>query len=353
MHTHKVPDISSRAWKAAVLLTAAFCVGLADAARAHDPGLSSLELHVTSSRIAATLSLAAADARLVLDEGHGRLDTLALEAIELRIDGLRLRAVVEGRPVSNDAGAAIHVTFDRVTGSHLTVRSRVPRRLAFGHRELLTVLDAEGRLLADRMLDAQADELAIDLDRAQQDRGTAVQFFALGIRHILGGYDHLLFLGALLLRVRRWQEVVKTVTAFTVAHSVTLALAVLGFVRAPGGIVEPLIAASIVFVGLENLLRGQVDSRWKVTFAFGLVHGFGFAGALQELGVGTHSIDVAAPLASFNVGVEIGQVAVAMLLWPVIRWLNAQAARRVLLAPACSLLVVAAGAYWLIQRTIS
>jgi hydrogenase/urease accessory protein HupE len=87
----------------------------------------------------------------------------------------------------------------------------------------------------------------------------ASQFLALGVRHILSGYDHLLFLGALLLGVRRLRDVVTTVTAFTAAHSMTLALAVLGFVQVPAAVVEPLIAASIVWVGLENLAR---PARW-------------------------------------------------------------------------------------------
>jgi hypothetical protein len=108
---------------------------------------------------------------------------------------------------------------------------------------------------------------------------------------------------------------------------------------------------SIVAVGVENLMRGQVDSRWKLTFAFGLVHGFGFAGALQELGIGTGA-DIVAPLAWFNAGVEAGQLGVAMMAWPLIRRLNARPALRVRLAPVCSVLVVGAGAYWMMERIL-
>ncbi len=102
-----------------------------------------------------------------------------------------------------------------------------------------------------------------------------------------------------------------------------LSLAVVGFLHVPAAVAEPVIAASVVFVGIENLLRGQMDSRWKLTFAFGLVHGFGFAWALRELGVGARSVGVTAPLGWFNAGVEMGQIGVVILLWPIIHHLNA------------------------------
>jgi hypothetical protein len=105
-------------------------------------------------------------------------------------------------------------------------------------------------------------------------------------------------------------------------------------------------------VGIENLVRGQVDSRWKLTFAFGLVHGFGFAAALRELGLGSNAFDVAVRLACFNGGVEVGQLGVVALMWPVIRRLNAAPQLRVRLAPACSLLVIGAGGYWMMQRLL-
>ena len=178
------------------------------------------------------------------------------------------------------------------------------------------------------------------------------EFFELGLHHILGGYDHLLFLVALLLGVCRLRSVVTTVTAFTLAHSVTLSLAVLGFVAAPPALVEPLIAASIVFVGIENLMRDPGGSRWKLTFAFGLVHGFGFAGALRDLGIGADGAGVALPLACFNAGVEAGQMAVVAALWPILRALNARPAWRLRLAPAASVAIIIAGGYWLVERAM-
>ena len=181
--------------------------------------------------------------------------------------------------------------------------------------------------------------------------GGAAQFGSLGVRHILGGYDHLLFVCALLLGVRRLSVAVRTITAFTVAHSITLALAAMGVANAPSSVIEPLIAASIVFVGLENLVRTDVGSRWPLTFAFGLVHGFGFASALQDIGIGSRAAEMLAPLAWFNLGVEAGQIVVAALLWPLARLLSAPTALR--WRVACSVMIVAAGAYWVIERTVS
>lgn len=303
-------------------------------------------------QIVAVLSLSALDASGIARGVPGDLDALALEAIELRLDGVRREASVGRPPLDGDSRTDVQLTFERAGGTRLTVRSGVPRRLARGHRELLRIRGADGQLLAERMLDQEADELAIDLGLPAGRPTTAEQFFALGVRHILGGYDHLLFLGALLLGVRRLADVAKTVTAFTAAHSLTLAAAVLGFVRAPAAIVEPMIAASIVYVGLANLLQQHVDSRWKLTFGFGLIHGFGFAGALQELGVGAGATGVATPLGSFNAGVEAGQIAIAMLIWPLIQCLNARPLLRVRVAALCSALVAAAGAYWLAERTL-
>jgi len=138
-------------------------------------------------------------------------------------------------------------------------------------------------------------------------------YLQLGIEHILGGVDHLLFvLGLLLLVSRRWGPMIKTITAFTVAHSITLALATLGFVHVPQAPVEAVIALSIMFVASEVLHaragRPGLTARspWLVAFAFGLLHGFGFANALNEVGLPQNAIPVA--LLLFNVGVEVGQL---------------------------------------------
>lgn len=137
-------------------------------------------------------------------------------------------------------------------------------------------------------------------------------YFVLGVEHILGGIDHLLFVLCLLMIVKGNWALVKTITAFTVAHSITLALATLGFVRVPQAPVEAVIALSILFLAVELVKqqRGKSDlamrAPWVVAFIFGLLHGFGFAGALSE--VGLPQADIPLALLMFNVGVEAGQL---------------------------------------------
>ncbi len=153
---------------------------------------------------------------------------------------------------------------------------------------------------------------------------------------------------------RLW-PVIKIVTAFTIAHSITLSLAALDVVVIPSEIVEPAIAASIVFVALENFFSRNVDRRWIVTFVFGLVHGFGFAGALQEFGLPRGAIVPA--LATFNIGVEIGQIAIVLIVVPVLigldRLLAADGAapvRASALVYALSGTITVLGSYWLLSR---
>jgi hydrogenase/urease accessory protein HupE len=193
----------------------------------------------------------------------------------------------------------------------------------------------------------------------------AAAYLRLGVEHILFGFDHLLFVLALVILVRDWRRVALTVTAFTIAHSITLAAATLGFVNVPGPPVEASIALSIVLVAVEilNARRGQpsLTARlpWLVAFSFGLLHGFGFAGALAEVGLPQHAIPVA--LLFFNVGVEMGQLvfvaAVLSLIWLLGRvasqiWQAAVVKRtfdRLDVTAAYGIGTVAA--YWLIERT--
>ena len=166
--------------------------------------------------------------------------------------------------------------------------------------------------------------------QAAPSRGHIIwTYLVLGVEHIIFGIDHLLFVFALLLIVDGLGKLVKTITAFTIAHSITLAMAALGFVHVPGPPVEAIIALSIAFVAMEVLRKKQgyegitSKSPWLVAFTFGLLHGFGFAGALSEIGLPEQEIPLS--LLFFNVGVEVGQlmfVAVVVLLWQLIRKLK-------------------------------
>jgi hydrogenase/urease accessory protein HupE len=176
-------------------------------------------------------------------------------------------------------------------------------------------------------------------------------FLCLGVKHILTGYDHLLFLFGLLLVTRGFFSSLGIITSFTIAHSITLAVATLHLVQIPSRIVEPLIAASIVFVGAENLLRGDIPkARRIVPFGFGLIHGFGFASALREAGIGPGTGGIVLPLFSFNLGVEVGQIMVAALALPIIWKLRETPMFITRWAPACSAAVVLLGSFWFVQR---
>jgi hydrogenase/urease accessory protein HupE len=173
-------------------------------------------------------------------------------------------------------------------------------------------------------------------------------FVLMGAEHILSGPDHLLFLIALLALSRSLWSTVKIVTGFTVAHSITLSLATLGWVELPSNIVEPFIAASIVWVAVENLIASQSDSRrWLLATSFGLVHGLGFASALLELGLPRGALVPA--LIGFNVGVEIGQLLFVAIAVPLITWAS-RPGRLEWLPKAMSLGAAGFGMVWLIQR---
>ena len=194
----------------------------------------------------------------------------------------------------------------------------------------------------------------IDIQARQSSFEVARLFVVEGIEHILFGYDHLLFVAALMLIVRNWRVLVKTITAFTVAHSITLTFATLGWVALPSGPVEIMIAFSIVLVAAEIVRteRGQTSLAttwpWVVAFAFGLLHGFGFAGALQHLGLPQDDIPLA--LLCFNVGVEIGQllfIAVLLLAVHLVRRL-VHLPRQAVGASAYAIGIIAA--FWCIER---
>ena len=176
-------------------------------------------------------------------------------------------------------------------------------------------------------------------------------FALLGFGHILTGYDHLLFLLSLLALGGGLRYLLKVVTAFTVAHSVTLALTVLGVIVLPGRIIESGIALSIAYVALENILRRDRSAverwRWVITFAFGLLHGMGFADLLREMHLPAANLPAA--LVGFNLGVEIGQLSVVIPVFMLLRLLE----RWRVGAPvrwAASAFAVAAGLFWFVQR---
>jgi hydrogenase/urease accessory protein HupE len=217
----------------------------------------------------------------------------------------------------------------------------------------IAVFTSDAAELSVDVLDVAASAGAPQLDASSKAQISFGRTFLLGVEHILTGYDHLLFLAGVLLGCRRGRSMVAFASAFTVAHSITLALAALDVVSLPASLVEPLIAASVVLVGIQNLLRPDTPpARSTLCFGFGLVHGFGFAGALRELGLGQNGASIALPLVGFNLGVEAGQLLVVAVLLPLLLQVRKSAAFSRVALPAASWVVAAAGALWLVDRTL-
>jgi hydrogenase/urease accessory protein HupE len=181
------------------------------------------------------------------------------------------------------------------------------------------------------------------------------EFVIQGIHHIFIGPDHILFIIGLLLLGGGIARLLKIITAFTIAHSLTLVLATLKIVDSPATIVEPAIALSIVFLGLETLYalkRQRRDHRVILAFVFGLIHGFGFAGVLADFGLPEGALGWS--LAAFNVGVEIGQACIVLVVAPsliALRSRNPIVAQRVEYVGTASIII--AGAFWFVERVLA
>lgn len=172
-------------------------------------------------------------------------------------------------------------------------------------------------------------------------------FLRLGIVHIFTGYDHLAFLVSLVIVTTKLRSLIKIVTSFTVAHSITLALATFNIVVLPSRLTESAIALSIAYVALENLLGWQAIERYRITFLFGLAHGFGFSNVLREMELSR--VHLGLSLFSFNLGVEIGQVAFVLALFPLIIWVSSLRWQPQF-QKAVSLGVLCLAVYWFVRR---
>ena len=283
------------------------------------------------------------------------LQTFANNLYEVSAGESRLKALQTDVTLSED-NLEFRLVYPRPSGGPLRLKALYLQRVAPDFIAHVSVEDESGQTVANKILNAHAPSAEVEppsgaARRGDSPEGSFLSFLKLGVEHILTGYDHLLFLLGLLVACRRFRSMALIVTCFTLAHSVTLALAALDVVNLPGRVVEPLIAASILFVGVENLLRREEPKwRWALTFGFGLIHGFGFAGVLREVGLGASTSALAVSLFSFNLGVEVGQLAVTALLLPLLWKLREVAAFARYGVPVVSAVVALAGAYWLTVR---
>lgn len=342
-------------------------------AKAHEGGLSYLEVEVDGRTVKATLDAPAQDyaSSLRLDaDRDGQLSaadmTASQSALKRWLFG-SLRFVVEDRLCEPDTFTS-HLEAQallRLTG---TWRCEAPVNTlhlasqaldTFGSDHSTFVRAARGDAAHQALLTARDSEVTFDFGVAESWLSAAGRFVVLGVEHIFTGIDHVMFVLALLLLGGSLRRIVAVATAFTAAHSVTLSLAALDMVVLPSRLVESVIALSVGWVAVENYVfarpreQGAAEPavlrwRWLLTFAFGLLHGFGFAGVLGDLGLPKGHEVVA--LASFNLGVELGQVAIIAAAFPLLkkaldtRWYRPQAVR------VASALMMVVAIYWFVQR---
>jgi hypothetical protein len=189
---------------------------------------------------------------------------------------------------------------------------------------------------------------SVEIDLSEKTILAMVWGFAkLGVEHIFTGYDHLAFLVGLLITTRTLTSLLKVITSFTAAHSITLALATFGIVSVPSRLIESLIALSVAYIAVENFTGKTIMQRWKLTFLFGLFHGFGFSNVLQEMSLNRRTMAVS--LFSFNGGVELGQLAFVLVVFPLVYFASTSRWKTHVLSTA-SVAIAALGVFWFIER---
>ncbi len=265
--------------------------------------------------------------------GFQRLE-LSLDSSRVAEDGTAIFQYHASLPQPTES-IEVHASLDNITEPH--------------HQHLMRVVS--GAENVQYAFDHGNNEARIDPSQIGLGvMARAVQFIRLGVFHIFTGYDHLAFLAGLLITTVAIGPLVGIVTAFTVAHSMTLVLATLGIIVLPDRLVETAIPLTIAYVAVENIWMKSFDKRWRLTFFFGLVHGFGFSNVLRELALPRSALAVS--LFSFNCGVELGQLAFVLLLFPMVRLMGRtrhyETARNV-----ASFVILAFGIYWFATRLLA
>jgi hypothetical protein len=316
--------------------------------------LMKLEALAGAAPSPANLPASAVDARIAA------LGTTLVQHVELDLDGTRADLAVRGVERLKDRPEEVRVLLGNSTPSTAATTIRWRTSLFFGSYPL-AIRAGDASAAAP---EAEQYEWLSGAELSQPYRlgafatpqagwRHASRLVLIGFTHILpGGLDHVLFVLGLFLLASNARTLLLQISAFTVAHSCTLALAMAGWLRLPGAIVEPLIAASIAYIAIENLMTTRL-SKWRlgVVFLFGLLHGLGFAGALASLGLSDGHF--AATLVGFNVGVELGQLAVVLGAAVIVYGLGLTPERyqRLLVRPA-SAAIAAMGILWAIQRMV-
>ncbi|MFA1711494.1 HupE/UreJ family protein [Peribacillus frigoritolerans] len=230
-----------------------------------------------------------------------------------------------------------------------------PKKLMVDYNMFLDDSDPSHANFATVKMDGKQQEKILSYESRELEIGevsfvqNVKQFLLLGLEHIFTGYDHILFVISLLFGAKTIKNILSLITAFTIAHSITLVLATLEIVQLPGRFVESAIALSIIYVALINIFDKDAKHHPWLAFGFGLIHGFGFAGILSEMRLdGNH---LATSLLSFNIGIELGQLLIVSLAFPIILWMKKLTLKPIkFVIPGTSVAILAFGLVWFIQR---
>jgi hydrogenase/urease accessory protein HupE len=282
-----------------------------------------------------------------VDRARGILTEAIASKLELHTPGGPCAGTFRNAFLTEQDGLVIRVVFAcQAATETLSIRLNFFGSLSVGHRHIASVTGPDGQIVRAIAHEARPE---IQVSRASASAArVAWPLLGLGVEHILTGYDHLVFLFGLILVGGRLRALFVAITAFTLAHSITLGVAALGVWTPSPRFVEPAIALSIAYVGIENWFVRDADRRWLITFPFGLIHGFGFASALGEISLPPAQIPLA--LAAFNIGVEAGQVAVVAATLPAVLWLGRRRWFADVGVKAASSLIALAGLLWFIGR---
>ena len=314
------------------------------------------ELKLTAHDLAIALGiptdLAAPVPRAAFDAAETDIAAYLGQRLALHGDGEPcIRSGIELRFTPDPEEIGLVASFDCPAGMRvLTIDYRLFFDIDPRHRSL-GYLETAGRS-EEFLFDSAVTSLDLAVAGAPPAAPWSERFariLQLGIEHILLGFDHVLFLVALVVVGSRLWPLVKVVTAFTLAHSVTLGLAWYGLIELPERLVEPLIALSIAYVALENLLGRGFGHRWALAGGFGLLHGLGFYGALSALDLA--GAGAVTTLAAFNLGVELGQLAVLAVVYPLLRYWTRQPWHAASMR-AVSAVILAVALWWLLERSL-
>ena len=320
---------------------------------AHPVGISRGEYRPTATGLEVTLAVSERELAPLVGVEPARL----LERIVVTAQGERCAGRVSAREAVAPDGLRLVLVFAcRAHAARLVDLGALLGALSRGHRHEARVIAgarAEDALLFEGQATLDAGEAALSNGDAADPASfhQMAAFLRMGVEHVLTGYDHLVFLLGLIVVGLGLRRTLLVVSAFTLAHSLTLALAALRIWCPPSALVEPAIALSIAYVGLENLFKRSHDRRAAVAFLFGLVHGFGFAGALTEVSFEGKGLVIA--LASFNAGVELGQLAALSVLFPVVRYVVLHPRFEKRAVPGVSAAVALSGLLWFASRVLA